>query len=278
MPRKPKPWFRFYVEALRDRKIRRLSHEHKWLWVTCLSISRESPQPGVLLTQTGQPITTADLADEAQLTPRKVKVGIQHFIEQEMIAVDSDTRTIRISKWDKRQYESDKRDGKEQKRSVKKSIPSTESPTESPPEGTSNGTKSVPKRAPSSVGSKGVKGSTDREVLSEPTDSPEGPSGTPNAGTILTNALKGQPKQSERYRGNLGQQIKNMLKEGLDPDAIEKAATNLVSKGQSPSSLPTFYAEMVASGIKPHGPNGSHTPFRNAPDEVWDAEDAEVIR
>ena len=46
MPRVARPWFRFYVEAMRDPKMRRLSPAERWLWVAVLAACRESWIPG----------------------------------------------------------------------------------------------------------------------------------------------------------------------------------------------------------------------------------------
>lgn len=105
MAPKPKPWFRVYVEVMRDRKLRRLKPEHRWLWIGVLSAARESPVPGELRLSDGDPVTAEDLADIAALTFRQVKDGLQAFAGSNMITTSEGV--ITVVAWGARQYESD---------------------------------------------------------------------------------------------------------------------------------------------------------------------------
>lgn len=105
MAPKPKPWFRLYTETTRDRKIRRMKPEHRWLWVTVLSLARQSPRHGYLLVSDGSPIDDTDLADEAALTVTQVRKGLAAFRTSEMVElVDG---VLHVTNWDARQFESD---------------------------------------------------------------------------------------------------------------------------------------------------------------------------
>ena len=64
MPRPARPWFRFYVEALSDRKLRRLTPAQRWLWVAVLGAARQSPIPGHLMVSEREPMDAHDLADK----------------------------------------------------------------------------------------------------------------------------------------------------------------------------------------------------------------------
>lgn len=102
-----KPWFRFYVEAIWDRKIRRQHVATRWVFVTALACARSSPVPGTLLLEEGAPMTLDDLTDAAALPRRQVKSGIEALIDIGIVRKDDDTWVI--SKWNGRQFESDRR-------------------------------------------------------------------------------------------------------------------------------------------------------------------------
>lgn len=72
-------WFRFYTDTIYDRKIRRLSFPHRWLWVTVLSLAKESPIQGKLLIVEGEPMTVEDIQDAANVPLREVAEGIKIF-------------------------------------------------------------------------------------------------------------------------------------------------------------------------------------------------------
>lgn len=108
MAPKPRPWFRFYVEAIHDRKLRRLKVEHRWLWVVILAAARQSCIPGWLLISEREPLAADDLADMAALPLRQVQQGLKAIEEAGMIEVDRDLRAWRVPAWDRRQYESDR--------------------------------------------------------------------------------------------------------------------------------------------------------------------------
>jgi hypothetical protein len=100
------PWFRFYVATVRDRKVRRLAPEHRWLWVVILSVARQSPEPGRLIISDGDPWTVDDLADEAALTTQQVNKGIAAMLKMDGFIVDVGG-VLEVVNWGKRQYESD---------------------------------------------------------------------------------------------------------------------------------------------------------------------------
>ena len=51
-----RPWFRLYVEAFQDVKLRGLSPAHRWLWMAILGIARQSCVSGSLLVAYGLPV------------------------------------------------------------------------------------------------------------------------------------------------------------------------------------------------------------------------------
>lgn len=148
MPRPARPWFRFYVEALGDRKIRRFTPAQRWLWVAILGCARSSPVPGTLLVSGESAVDDHDLADIAGMPARDVARAMPLFESAGMIQRTATGAWV-VVKWNERQYESDditertrKHRSKERDRNVPTTFPGTppetetdkESPTDSLPE------------------------------------------------------------------------------------------------------------------------------------------------
>lgn len=138
MPRPARPWFRFYVEALSDRKLRRLEPAHRWLWVAVLGMARMSPSPGLLLVAEGQPADERDLADVAGMQLKDVRKAMPLFELAGMVQRQDDTWSV--TNWAGRQFESDditertrKHRSKERFNGVRGNAPETEAETEQPP-------------------------------------------------------------------------------------------------------------------------------------------------
>lgn len=111
MARPVRPWFRFYVEAFSDRKLRRLRPEYRWLFAACLGAARQSPEPGVLLVSEGQPMDAHDLADYAGMDVRSVKAGMRELVRSGLI-VERSSGDLQEIVWgsptfQRRQFESD---------------------------------------------------------------------------------------------------------------------------------------------------------------------------
>lgn len=111
MPRKKTLWFRFYVEAIHDRKLRRQDPAVRWLWVVILAVARRSPQPGYLLVSDEgdgfDPMTIEDLADDAAMKLSEVRKGVETFTSNGMLTHDDDVGALFVTKWWDRQFESD---------------------------------------------------------------------------------------------------------------------------------------------------------------------------
>lgn len=104
MSRPARPWFRFYVEAVYDRKLRRLAPEQRWLFVACLAIARQSQEPGRLLVGDAA-VEVGDLVDVACMDAEAVTRGVVCLMEAGVLAEDE--RGWYIPRWADRQYESD---------------------------------------------------------------------------------------------------------------------------------------------------------------------------
>lgn len=98
-------WVRLYTEIINDRKLRRLPADQRWLWIAVLCIARRSPNPGYLLLSDGVPVTERDLADEAEISKKSVKLGIKSFIEQMML--HEENGIFVVSHWEERQPAND---------------------------------------------------------------------------------------------------------------------------------------------------------------------------
>lgn len=138
MPRPSRPWFRFYVEAVHDRKLRRLKPEYRWLFVACLAAARQSCEPGVLLVGHNDPMGIADLADFAGMSSKETAAGMAALVTVGVIDWDVEDDVYSVPAWGDRQYESDdvtartRKHRRERSKDVPRNVPGT--PEGTPPE------------------------------------------------------------------------------------------------------------------------------------------------
>jgi len=106
------PWFRFYNETIRDRKITRVcisTGQPKavvlGVWVTLLAMASESPERGVLLISDDMPITFEEIVFECGVLSEIVASVLEAFQRMNMLAVDEET--FHITNWNNRQFDSD---------------------------------------------------------------------------------------------------------------------------------------------------------------------------
>lgn len=138
MPRPARPWFRFYVEALSDRKLRRMDPALRWVWLGVLGLARMSPSPGVLLVSEGEPADEHDLADVAGVTVRLARQALGAFEKSGMVSLEDDRWVV--TNWSARQFESDditertrKYRSKERSNEVRGNAPESEAETDTEP-------------------------------------------------------------------------------------------------------------------------------------------------
>lgn len=217
MGRPKRPWFRFYCEALHDRKLRRLKPEYRWLWVAVLACARQSPVPGYLLLNEHEPITLADLADDAAMKPLAVKSGMEQIEWLGMVHVDDSTGAWCVTKWNERQYESDQSADRMQRHREGGSDGSSGVTTPSqPPSHERHGDGDVTSRARVPAGA-------DTDVETEPPCGPpegdeEHPQSPPDDGEHLElvglNGFPTEPSEGKTYAYTLGQWLHN--EEGVE--------------------------------------------------------------
>ena len=142
MPRPQRPWFRFYVEAMHDPKLRQLSPTHRWLWVSVLAAARQSPIPGFLMVSDRQAMSESMLSDFAAVRVSDVRSGLTAMESIGLIERDPSLDCWAVPRFSDRQFESDditartrKHRSKEQGRNVPRTAvgtpPETETETES---------------------------------------------------------------------------------------------------------------------------------------------------
>lgn len=139
MTRPARPWFRFYVEAFADRKLRRLPPAQRWLFAAVLGAARQSPEPGRLLVADGDPFTVEDMADFAGMPTSDVRKGMAALVRAQL--VEHKRGVWSVPSWADRQYESDVstdrvRQFRERRRNVSSDVAATrqrsETDTDSP--------------------------------------------------------------------------------------------------------------------------------------------------
>ena len=128
MARPKRPWFRFYVEAVRDPKMNRLTPAQKWLWVAMLAAARESSASGRLMLSERLALTPDDLAHLSGLKTKEVEQGLVLMEELGMIEHDEEVDAWKIAKWEERQFESDDvaaRTAKHRSKVADRNVPTT---------------------------------------------------------------------------------------------------------------------------------------------------------
>lgn len=100
-----RPWFRMYVEAFSDRKLRRLTPAERWLWVAVLGAARKSPAPGHLMLTERVALNVEDLADFAAMDESEVETGLARMVDLGLLELDAGAWSV--PKWGDRQFESD---------------------------------------------------------------------------------------------------------------------------------------------------------------------------
>jgi len=102
-------WFRFYSEAISDKKLRRIARTTNQapatvigIWTILLSIASESPERGRLLLSAGVPATDDDIADLAGCNVTETLLQLE-----EIGLITRCNDVLSITAWQKRQYTSD---------------------------------------------------------------------------------------------------------------------------------------------------------------------------
>jgi AraC-like DNA-binding protein len=108
------PWFRFYSEALTDRKIDRICRSLEQpkviiigAWTTLLALANDSPVRGLLLLTEEIPYTVEDIADELGLSKDLTLDILEQFGRFSMIHQDDGFDVFCLTNWSNRQFDSD---------------------------------------------------------------------------------------------------------------------------------------------------------------------------
>ena len=105
---KPHPWFRFYSEAVRDRKLEaacRLTQHPRVMvigaWATLLALANDSPTRGILLLTEEMPLTDEDIAREFGLDLPTTQSLLVAFVKLTLLWEEGEA--YGITAWCKRQ-------------------------------------------------------------------------------------------------------------------------------------------------------------------------------
>lgn len=129
MPKPRRPWFRFYVEAMHDTKIRTLSTTHRWLWVVVLGAARQSPRPGYLMVTESLAMSELTLSDFGAMRVQDVRRGMELLRELGMVEREGESGVWFVPRWSDRQFETD--DVTERTRKHRSNTPPRNVPTSS---------------------------------------------------------------------------------------------------------------------------------------------------
>ena len=136
MAPKKQPWFRFYSEAIYDPKLRALTPEQRWMFVVCLALARQSPEPGVLMLTDTIPVGLTTFADAAALSASRTAKSLQVLVDSGLISYARESDTYSVTKWSDRQFCSDNtvdRPSYRRRNGVTSSPQSTETEADNPP-------------------------------------------------------------------------------------------------------------------------------------------------
>ena len=107
-------WFRFYTEAISDKKLRRIARDTNecmahvlGVWTIILSMASDSPQRGVLLLSDTVPATIDDINDAAgcNVTETFMKLLVTGLVTEHV--TNDGKKVYSVPAWNSRQFESD---------------------------------------------------------------------------------------------------------------------------------------------------------------------------
>ena len=234
MPRPARPWFRFYVEAVHDRKLRRLKPEFRWLFVACLAAARQSPEPGWLLVGDNDPMTVDDLVDFAAMPARMVEKGIVALCDGGVLGYDLNRTAWFVPAWNDRQYESDDVTARTRKHRERSNEPGRNVPTSF--EGTPPDTETETEIPPGGASAPPHSDSQTRSPVVELV-----------AGYVdAYRATHHDQTPIRAWRDQAGQHVKNLLGEGIPPADLAACLNAIATENKSPAVLPHVLADYHA--------------------------------
>jgi hypothetical protein len=136
------PWFRFYSEALNDRKIARvvrISGQPKALvmgvWLTLLCLANDSPVRGCLMISEDMWLDEDEIMADTGLDPVTFGKVIGAFRQLGMVSI---SQGYELPNWDKRQFSSDNSTARVRKYRAKKKVETSVTKDETLPKRFSN--------------------------------------------------------------------------------------------------------------------------------------------
>ena len=280
-------WFRFYSEAIRDTKLRRIARDVGQplpyvigVWATVLSIASESPERGVLLVSKNIPATIDDISDAAgcnvsETFQKLLVTGLvtSHVTEGETVysvascekrQYDTDSSTERVRKWRESQKNAQSQaDETLQKRFS--NAPDTDTDTDTDTDrGVSSGKERVV--APPSAGAQAP-------APKPPKKSPKTPP-PPEIETVR--AITGRYPDKVLWP----QIIATISSSGKDSEYIGSLYTTWRSRGYSPTNY-AWLLEWLPNGIPTTNGKGKAAKLPSglpAPEHLWGVVQAEIDR
>jgi hypothetical protein len=73
-----------------------------------------------------------------------------------------------------------------------------------------------------------------------------------NVGALLAEVIPVGATISRRFKGHLGREMNNLVREGVPADVVRDAAKACIEKGLNPHNLPSLALEVRAPGRQPH--------------------------
>lgn len=281
------PWFRFYSEALRDRKLEyacRITGQPKviiiGMWTTLLALANDSPDRGALLIAEGFPVTIADIVRDTELA-EDIVVTILDAFQRLGMAAQLDG-TMLVCNWDKRQFASDDVTSRVQKLRAKQKAEAARNGTETLQERRGQQDRNAPdtdteqNKADHSIAERAP------EAGDTPPASPSLPSGIPDPFILTVKAIAALDLSKNQWRhlgaaerrGKDRDGVRNLVKRKLNTPppaiAIFREVTNYNPKrvlcpsiveavGDLPDDL-DFWREVIigyiGNGWNPQNVNG----------------------
>ena len=216
------PWFRFYSEALNDRKIARavrMSQQPKAIvigvWLTLLCLANDSPERGKLMIADDMWLEEDEILAETGLDPITFGKIIKAFQTLNMVTVAAGYEVLN---WGKRQYKSDNSSERVAKWRAKNKVTDSET---------------LPKRYSNALDTDTEQ---NRVYVEKKTHTRTPRYELPDDAT----PYNGHQAQREEMVAAIAGVVKTTLAIGMNSDDFERVADALISEGMTPDQVGGF--------------------------------------